>query len=78
VTAASEDVPGHLVDQLALGGVLVVPVGRHGGDQELLRVTRHEDGLGEERLGSVRFVPLLPGLPGDQERSTEAKGASAS
>jgi protein-L-isoaspartate(D-aspartate) O-methyltransferase len=78
VTAASEDVPGHLVDQLALGGVLVVPVGRHGGDQELLRVSRHEDGLGEERLGPVRFVPLLPGLPGDQERSTEAKGASAS
>ena len=78
VTAASEEVPGQLVDQLAMGGVLVVPVGRQGGDQELLRVTRNEDGLAEERLGSVRFVPLLPGLPSDRERASGTKGASAS
>lgn len=75
VTAASEDLPARLVDQLAPGGTLVAPVGRQGGDQELLRVTRGEDGLEEERLGPVRFVPLLSGVPGEEERNVEARGA---
>ena len=52
-----------LVDQLAPGGVMVVPVGRQGGDQALLRLTREADGIREEVLDSVRFVPLVMGLP---------------
>ncbi len=65
VTAAAEMVPATLVEQLAPGGVMVVPVGRQGGDQVLLRLTREPDGLREEILDSVRFVPLVMGLPSD-------------
>ncbi len=65
VTAAAETVPATLVDQLAPGGVMVVPVGRQGGDQALLRLTREADGIREEILDSVRFVPLVTGLPSD-------------
>ncbi len=65
VTAAAETVPATLVEQLAPGGVMVVPVGRQGGDQVLLRLTREPDGLREEILDSLRFVPLVAGLPSD-------------
>ena len=65
VTAAAETVPATLVEQLAPGGVMVVPVGRQGGDQALLRLTREADGMREEILDSVRFVPLVMGLPSD-------------
>ena len=65
VTAAAEEVPSTLVDQLAPGGIMVVPVGRQGGDQALLRLTREADGVREEVLDSVRFVPLVMGLPSD-------------
>jgi protein-L-isoaspartate(D-aspartate) O-methyltransferase len=65
VTAAAETVPATLVDQLAPGGIMVVPVGRQGGDQALLRLTREAEGIREEVLDSVRFVPLLTGLPSD-------------
>jgi len=65
VTAAAETVPATLVDQLAPGGIMVVPVGRQGGDQALLRLTREANGIREEILDSVRFVPLVMGLPSD-------------
>jgi protein-L-isoaspartate(D-aspartate) O-methyltransferase len=61
VTAAAAEVPSGLVDQLAMDGILVLPVGRTGRDQDLLRLTRCESGVVEERLGRVRFVPLVPG-----------------
>ena len=65
VTAAAAGIPESLVDQLAPGGIMVVPVGRPGADQTLLRVTRNEAGFHQEVLGDVRFVPLLEGLPSD-------------
>jgi protein-L-isoaspartate(D-aspartate) O-methyltransferase len=65
VTAAARDVPSILADQLAEGGVMVLPVGRQGRDQNLLRLVRTAEGLVEEPLGDVRFVPLLDGLPDD-------------
>jgi len=65
VTAAAETVPATLVDQLAPDGIMVVPVGRQGGDQALLRLTREADGIREEILDSVRFVPLVMGVPSD-------------
>ena len=65
VTAAAETIPATLVEQLAPGGIMVVPVGRQGGDQALLRLTREAEGIREEVLDSVRFVPLLAGLPSD-------------
>jgi protein-L-isoaspartate(D-aspartate) O-methyltransferase len=56
VTAAPGHVPQPLIDQLAVGGRLVLPVG--GWDQELLRIERHADGIREEKLIGVRFVPM--------------------
>lgn len=71
-TAAASEVPGGLVDQLALGGFLVLPVGRRGRPQRLLRVIRREAGVEEQDLGEVRFVPMLDGI----ERA-EAPGLAA-
>jgi protein-L-isoaspartate(D-aspartate) O-methyltransferase len=56
VTAAPDHIPQPLVEQLAIGGRLVVPVGRW--DQDLLVMTRTADGLHEESRIAVRFVPL--------------------
>jgi protein-L-isoaspartate(D-aspartate) O-methyltransferase len=63
VTAAAHDIPPILVEQLAIGGVMVVPVndGRNENDQRLLRVVRREDGVETEELGVTRFVPLVEG-----------------
>ncbi len=63
VTAAAADIPGTLVDQLGEGGIMVLPVGRTSRDQALLRLTRTPDGLVEEHLSDVRFVPLVEGVP---------------
>jgi protein-L-isoaspartate(D-aspartate) O-methyltransferase len=64
VTAAAPEIPSALVDQLAPGGILVIPVGGEHRDQRLLRVQRDGDGRAiEEDLGWVRFVPLVAGLP---------------
>ena len=66
VTAAPPEIPSVLVDQLAAGGIMVLPVGRSKREQELVRLCRDPDGnLTEESLGPVRFVPLVPGLPED-------------
>lgn len=61
VTAGAQAVDTALIAQLAPGGVLVAPVGARSG-QQLLRLRRTEDGLSEEQLAAVVFVPLLPGL----------------
>jgi protein-L-isoaspartate(D-aspartate) O-methyltransferase len=61
VTAAAEEIPEALVDQLAEGGVMVLPLGSHGGSQRIVRLTKTKDGLKRENGIAVRFVPLLPG-----------------
>ena len=62
VTAAAETVPAALVEQLADDGVMLLPLGPHGGVQHLVKVTKEADGaLKQEQLLGVRFVPLLPG-----------------
>ncbi|MEX0951487.1 MAG: protein-L-isoaspartate(D-aspartate) O-methyltransferase [Gammaproteobacteria bacterium] len=61
VAAAPLGVPHALLDQLAIGGRLLIPVG-HSGAQQLLAVTRTADGFQEERLDGVSFVPMLEGL----------------
>ena len=60
VTAAAANVPQALLDQLAPGGRLVIPVGA-GDVQELLLIVREEDGFSRHALDAVRFVPLLNG-----------------
>lgn len=65
VTAAAHDIPPLLVSQLAIGGIMVLPLGEpKGAEQDLVKVTRLEDGIDIEHLGPVRFVPLVEGLPG--------------
>jgi protein-L-isoaspartate(D-aspartate) O-methyltransferase len=61
VTAASETVPQTLIDQLAGGGVMILPLGPHDGTQHLIKVTKSETGIARENLLAVRFVPMLPG-----------------
>ena len=65
VTAAAEkEVPIKLLEQLAIGGILIMPIGSHKSNQFLYRITRDETGYHQEKLFGVRFVPLLPGDPG--------------
>jgi protein-L-isoaspartate(D-aspartate) O-methyltransferase len=58
VTAGSPDVPQPLIDQLAIGGRLVIPVG-DAFVQDLFRVTKTEEGIRKEDLGGCRFVKLI-------------------
>ncbi|HHX35291.1 MAG TPA: protein-L-isoaspartate(D-aspartate) O-methyltransferase [Gammaproteobacteria bacterium] len=60
VTAGAKEVPQALLDQLAIGGRLVIPVGE-GDAQQLLLIVREEDGFVYQTLEAVRFVPLLSG-----------------
>ena len=64
VTAAAPEVPLALVEQLKTGGIMVVPVDVDGGlaGQQLVRLTREEDGVKREDLLPVRFVPLVEGV----------------
>ena len=60
VAAAGSHVPPPLIDQLAPGGRLVMPVGGRGWTQQLVKLTKHADGrIERESLGEVRFVPLI-------------------
>jgi protein-L-isoaspartate(D-aspartate) O-methyltransferase len=62
LTAAPPEIPKALLDQLAEGGVLIAPVGEQGSYQELTRIEKKKGGaLVRERLGPVRFVPMVPG-----------------
>jgi protein-L-isoaspartate(D-aspartate) O-methyltransferase len=61
VTAASEEVPDRLLEQLAADGAMVLPLGPHAGAQNLVRLTKCEGETRREELIAVRFVPLLPG-----------------
>ena len=62
LTAASEDPPSPLLEQLRVGGIMVLPVGQSDTVQTLVKVVKTEDGLDYHELRSVRFVPLLEGL----------------
>jgi protein-L-isoaspartate(D-aspartate) O-methyltransferase len=59
--AAPLTVPEMLIEQLAVGGRLVMPVGPEGA-QQLVRITRREQGVERRVLGAVAFVPLLSGV----------------
>ncbi|WP_145104349.1 protein-L-isoaspartate(D-aspartate) O-methyltransferase [Cereibacter sediminicola] len=65
VTAAAEDPPGPLLAQLKIGGIMVVPVGQTDAVQNLIKVTRLEQGYDYEELRPVRFVPLIEGIGTD-------------
>jgi protein-L-isoaspartate(D-aspartate) O-methyltransferase len=61
VTAAAEEPPPALVEQLIEGGIMVLPLGPHEGPQELVKLTKSKKGLKRDPLIAVRFVPLMAG-----------------
>ena len=61
VAAATARVPNALLQQLALGGRMLLPLGT-AGEQCLLLIERRAEGCSETRLDGVRFVPLLSGV----------------
>jgi protein-L-isoaspartate(D-aspartate) O-methyltransferase len=65
VTAAAEDPPPTLLNQLKIGGIMVIPVGQSDDIQKLIRVERTENNFKYEDLCDVRFVPLLEGKEED-------------
>ncbi len=69
VTAAAPDVPPALLDQLAPGGVMILPVGETADTQQLLKCRRTESGGDYESLWPVRFVPLVSGVENGAERA---------
>jgi protein-L-isoaspartate(D-aspartate) O-methyltransferase len=62
VTAAAREVPPALADQLAIGGIMIIPLEEGLMNQELVRITRDENGFAHEGLLPVRFVPLVEGV----------------
>jgi len=62
LTAAPEDPPANLLEQLREGGIMVLPVGQSGAVQSLIKVRKTADGLDYSELCDVRFVPLVEGI----------------
>lgn len=66
ITAAAPEIPQTLVDQLKVGGMMVIPLCENEEHQTMLRLTKQEDGtLKREEFGVFRFVPMLKGVGED-------------
>lgn len=59
VTAAAAAAPPALTDQLAVGGIMIIPIGKRSWSQKIVRVRRTEEDFETEKLWPVRFVPLI-------------------
>jgi protein-L-isoaspartate(D-aspartate) O-methyltransferase len=59
VTAAASDIPTALLQQLADGGIMIIPVGTS--QQRLYVIRRFGDDFEQKQLADVKFVPLVPG-----------------
>ena len=62
LTAAVEEIPTLVINQLKVGGIMIVPVGMSNQKQSLLKVVKTEKGLDIKELMSVRFVQMKEGL----------------
>ena len=60
-TISQPYVVAYMTEQLVSGGIMILPLGPHAGPQNLVRLTKTEDGTRQEELIAVRFVPLLLG-----------------
>lgn len=70
VTAAAQEKPPHdLLDQLSVGGIMVIPVGRSGEQMLKLYKKEGEDTFSINDLMPVRFVPLLPDIAENTENA---------
>lgn len=62
VTAATPEIPEKLLDQLKIGGIMILPLGNESGVQQLVTLIREEGGIERKTLMDVRFVPLVEGV----------------
>lgn len=66
ITAAAPEIPQALIDQLKVGGMMVIPLSENENCQTMLRLTKQEDGsMKRETYGDFRFVPMLKGVGND-------------
>ena len=65
MSAAAEDAPSKLLEQLRPGGIMVLPVGQTDDVQTLIRIEKTENGLNYKELTDVLFVPLVAGMPNE-------------
>jgi len=70
VTASPRKVPTALIDQLAVGGVMIIPLNQGLSNQALYKVTKTENGFEQQKLIDVRFVPMLEGLAREKQNPT--------
>ncbi|MGD9536264.1 MAG: protein-L-isoaspartate(D-aspartate) O-methyltransferase [Alphaproteobacteria bacterium] len=68
VTAGARDAPQPLLDQLGVGGIMVIPLASNGRDQDLYKIRRGAEGYEREAFMPVRFVPLVTGAPDETRR----------
>jgi protein-L-isoaspartate(D-aspartate) O-methyltransferase len=61
ISAAAEDIPQKLIEQLKYGGIMVLPVGFSKEEQTLIKVRKDSDQTHYEEIFKVRFVPLVEG-----------------
>jgi len=66
LSAAADDPPSPLLEQLRPGGIMVLPVGQTDEVQQLIRIEKTEEGPAYSELCDVLFVPLVEGLPEEQ------------
>jgi len=68
VTAAAAEAPQALIDQLKVGGRMIIPLGEDRDTQSLVQIDKTEAGITERAVLPVRFVPLMHGRVKPQER----------
>jgi len=76
VAAAAPEAPPSLLEQLADGGRLVIPLGRPSRDQTLTVYERRAGGISERRDTRCRFVPLVPDKPRDEGTAAAPRSAA--
>lgn len=67
LTAAADDTPRVLLEQLKVDGIMVLPVGQTDEVQQLIKIEKSVDGLRYTELGEVLFVPLIEGMAEDAD-----------
>tara|TARA_B100001123_G_scaffold386831_1_gene461630 strand:+ start:425 stop:1066 length:642 start_codon:yes stop_codon:yes gene_type:complete len=65
VTAAAEEPPQALLKQLAVGGIMILPIGSTLSNQDLVQIRRTDSGFELAKILPVRFVPMVLGVAGD-------------
>jgi len=68
LTAAAEDPPHPLLEQLKPDGIMVLPVGQTDAVQTMIKIKKTDQGLIYHEIGEVRFVPLIEGVADSYQR----------